>query len=143
MSELIDFVQKAHGNQKYGDMPYIVHLLLVQRHFIDEPRKTVALLHDIVEDTSISIMDIQKKFGDEIAWAVMAITHSDSTEDYLKEYIPRCAKNDIARDVKIADLEENIYSAENNYPEFSGLLKRYKKALWFLLQEKYKRKKAK
>jgi (p)ppGpp synthase/HD superfamily hydrolase len=139
MNKLINFVQKAHGKQKYGDMPYIVHLLLVERHFKDEKRKTVALLHDIVEDTDITIGQIRREFGEIIADAVWAISHIDEKEDYLNEYIPRCAKNYIALCVKLADLEENIYSAENNYPEYSHLLKRYKEAHSYLLrkQEKY------
>jgi (p)ppGpp synthase/HD superfamily hydrolase len=138
MNQLIDFVQKAHKEQKYGDVPYIAHLLLVERHFVDEKRKTVALLHDIIEDTNIDIEEINTMFGKEISDAVFAISRMEK-ENYLKKYIPRCAENYIALCVKIADLQENIYSAENNYPEYSHLLKRYKDALWYLLrkQEQY------
>jgi (p)ppGpp synthase/HD superfamily hydrolase len=131
MSEVIRFVQKAHGYQMYGDMPYIVHPLLVERHFTDTKRKIIALLHDVVEDTYVLVSDIRDMFGDEIADAVDAITARDG-ENYLEEYIPRCAKNYDAACVKLADLEENMYSAENNYPKYASLLARYGKAHDFL-----------
>ena len=133
IKDVINFVQRFHDDQKYGDMPYIVHLILVARHFTSKEYVTVALLHDIVEDTAITSETIHILFGNTVGKAVDAITRGDEKEDYLKEYIPRVATNSIARGVKIADLQENIHSAENLYPEYGSLLPKYKKALEFLL----------
>lgn len=131
ISTVIRYAQRAHGEQEYGDMPYIVHLMLVARHFTDELHMTVALLHDIVEDTSVSITTIRRHFGDDVAEAVDALTHRPD-EDYLSEYIVRLSGNELAKTVKIADLQENINSAENWYPGYAKLLPRYRKALAYL-----------
>lgn len=131
--ETISFVQSAHGDQKYGNMPYIVHLMLVSRHFKDETRKTIALLHDVVEDTNITLDVIQRHWGWEIALAVDSITRRPEEEGhYLDLYIPRVGANALARDVKIADLSENIYSSENNFPAYQHLVPMYRKALSYL-----------
>ena len=67
--------------------------------------KTVAYLHDIVEDTFISIDSIRKMFSPEIAEAVEILT-KDPNMDYMK-YIKRIRKNPLARAVKISDLKNN------------------------------------
>jgi len=105
--------------------------MLVARHFEGYLWKTIALLHDIVEDTDVTVDAIRMSYGSEIADAVDALTKRKG-EKYLVEYIPRVAKNDLARAVKIADLLENIHSATFYYPEYGELLDRYQAALKYL-----------
>lgn len=131
IEKVIEMVMVFHGNQKYGDLPFIVHPLLVARHFEDTLRQTVALLHDVVEDTDITVDDIRFEFGDEIASAVDSISKRDG-EDY-GDYIERVAKNFIAKEVKIADLQENLHSCKFYYNNrYAKLIPRYEKALKFL-----------
>lgn len=136
IEETIQLVQEAHGEQKYGDLPYIVHLMLVARHFIGHDHIIVALLHDTLEDTYITSDFIYKEYGAEIGNAVVAITKRDG-EDYLKEYIPRVSLNELATTVKLADLDENIRSATYWYTEYGSLIPKYEKAqdiLWEVIE---------
>ena len=60
--EIISYVMKAHGDQQYSDMPYIVHLAMVAGFFYDRERQAIALLHDILEDTDVTKDELQKLF---------------------------------------------------------------------------------
>lgn len=66
----------------------------------------VALLHDVVEDSDVTIDEISEIFGEEIAEAINVLTHKPymSRESYLK-YI---TTNPIAIVVKAADLMHNM-----------------------------------
>ena len=71
-----------------------------------DEEKTVALLHDILEDTSVTEATLKNLFGPEIADAVSALTRRpDETYD---DYIRRLGKNSLARRVKLADLRHNM-----------------------------------
>lgn len=66
----------------------------------------VAVLHDVVEDTSVTQDDLRKAgFSEAILEAVALVTHAK--EDSYAEYVVRCKANDLARQVKLADLEDN------------------------------------
>ncbi|MFZ4057059.1 MAG: RelA/SpoT family protein [Ferruginibacter sp.] len=71
--------------RKSGE-PYILHPLAVARICVDEIglgiRSTIcALLHDTVEDTDITLEDIQREFGSEIARIVDGLTKISSVMD--------------------------------------------------------------
>ena len=70
------FALKAHGTQKYGKFPYIYHLdavvSLVKPYLHDAV--ILAYLHDTVEDTPITLEDIEKNFGSRMAELVNLIT---------------------------------------------------------------------
>lgn len=72
------FAVKAHGDQKYSDRPYVVHLdevYYVAKKF-DAPSDILiaAFLHDILEDTSVTKEELEKEFGTEISDLVYAVT---------------------------------------------------------------------
>lgn len=77
-----DFAIKHHGDQKYGDKPYVYHLdevaSIVDKFTVegfDGPYAMVtAYLHDIVEDTKVSIDDVYHRFGPFVANAVGLVT---------------------------------------------------------------------
>jgi len=71
-----DFAIKAHKDQKYGAMPYSVHLDAVASIVkpFGERAQVIALLHDVVEDTASSVADIKALFGDCIAKCVHILT---------------------------------------------------------------------
>ena len=71
-----------------------------------ESTMIAAVLHDIVEDTHWSLEQLSAEgFSAEVLKAVDLLTHK--TDDPYDAYIDRIAANDIARQVKIADLEDN------------------------------------
>ncbi len=72
----------------------------------DEYSVCVALLHDVVEDTDITIEElIIEGFPKEVINAIELMTHSDSVP-YL-DYVKIIKNNPIARKVKLADLMHN------------------------------------
>lgn len=98
---------KAHkGQRDKGGKPYILHPVFVSLHVKGTKRKQVALLHDVVEDTPVTLeMLAERGFSDDVIKAVDSITKRKG-EPYL-DYIERVKGNSIACDVKIADLKHN------------------------------------
>ncbi len=92
----------AHKGQtdKLGES-YIDHPLRVSLTFSDYKLKTVAVLHDVAEDTDIEIRD----FSGDILTALDLLTHN-KYESYHK-YIRKLGNNRIATLVKLSDLEDN------------------------------------
>ena len=102
-----ELAKRAHSGQvdKAG-AKYIDHPVAVSDRVYPEKEKIVALLHDVVEDTGITIACLRMLFDDEIADTVECLTRKGG-ESY-NEYIRRVAQNPIARHVKIADLSHNM-----------------------------------
>lgn len=98
---------KAHAGQydKAGQ-PYIQHPAYVASQMKSDDERMVALLHDVIEDTPLTLDDLrQKGFSDEVVNAVYAITKVRG-EDYA-DYLNRVRGNRLACSVKIADLLHN------------------------------------
>jgi (p)ppGpp synthase/HD superfamily hydrolase len=97
--------------------------------------KTVAYLHDLLEDTTTYGEDQLKcEFPGRIAGAVKAMTRSDKSEAYMS-YIARLATNPLARRVKLADLRDNM-DPNRPIPDVAlaqELKARYTEARMFLL----------
>jgi len=71
----------------------------------DEVSTCVALLHDTVEDTSVTLEDLAKEFPREIVEAVRLLTHEEGVEYF--DYVRSIKANPIAVKVKLADLRHN------------------------------------
>lgn len=98
----------AHAGQvdKAGQ-PYILHPLRLMMRMTSETARIVAVLHDVVEDSDVSLDDLRAAgFGDEVIDAVDLVTRRE-TESY-DEFIARIAPHALARQVKLADLEDNM-----------------------------------
>lgn len=101
---------RAHAGQlDRGGVPYIFHPYHLAEQMDDERSICVALLHDVVEDTPVTLEEIQREFPSEIAEAVALLTH-DSSTDYFA-YVRRLKANPLARKVKLADLMHNADQA--------------------------------
>lgn len=87
------------------NVPYIYHPMMVASMQKDEITTTIALLHDVVEDTSITLDDLAKEFPDEVIEALALLTHKKN-EDYFS-YVERIKNNPYAKAVKLADLTHN------------------------------------
>ena len=97
----------AHKDQKdKSGLPYVFHPFHVAEQLETESEICTALLHDVLEDSSISLQDISKAgFGIDIIDALKVLTHQKDTP-YM-EYIEKVRENPIARRVKLADLRHN------------------------------------
>lgn len=95
-----------HGQCDKSGQPYIYHPKRVALSLTDPIDQAIGWLHDVVEDTKFSFEDLSVFFPDEIVKAVVALTKLESeTND---QYYERVLKNERARRVKIADLNDNL-----------------------------------
>ena len=121
-------------------MPYVLHPLHVAEQMTDEYSATVALLHDIVEDTDITLEQLSAMgFPEEITDALGCLTHGEDVEYF--DYVKNIGTNEIATDVKIADLEHNSdLTRLNEITEWDlARVEKYKKCLEYLKNVKYLR----
>jgi hypothetical protein len=110
LDNAIIFATNAHAGQldKAG-LPYILHPLRVMASLKDssEDILVAAVLHDVMEDCGVSCNDLFiAGFSMRVISAVFSLSRRPG-EDYLSEFIPRCGLNEIARKVKIADINDN------------------------------------
>lgn len=122
---------EAHiGQVDKGGNPYICHPATVASLVETQDEKIVAWLHDIVEDTTVTLEDLRKfGFTDEIIDAVNAITRRQG--ESRKDYLNRVKQNPIAIQVKIADLKHNsdISRIPNPTSKDYERVKRYKREI--------------
>lgn len=124
----------AHKDQtdKAGK-PYILHPLAVAISQKTEECTIAALLHDVVEDSDYTFSDLESEgFSKEVLSALKLLTH-DKFVDY-GEYISSIRDNEIARNVKIADLTHNSDLARLAIVTDNDIerCEKYKKALRYL-----------
>lgn len=120
----------AHQGQKdKAGAPYILHPLRVMLCMETELEMIAAVLHDVVEDSSITIDDLRREGIPEAALAAVEHLTRRDGEDY-DEFIERVKLNAVARKVKLADLEDNLNIARIDRPTQKDLarLEKYRKA---------------
>ena len=107
LDRAIELAKQHHeGQTDKAGKPYIEHPLRVMRQVESEEEKIVAVLHDIVEDTDISLDDLRNEgFSEKVVSAVECLTKQDG-ENY-DSYIERISFNPLAVKIKLADLEDN------------------------------------
>ncbi|RWN51460.1 MAG: HD domain-containing protein [Mesorhizobium sp.] len=137
LATAIILAAEAHDGQvdKNGQ-PYILHPLRVMLAQDGNEERIAAVLHDVVEDTDlIGLGDILAIFGEEIREAVDSVTRREG-EDYF-DYVVRAKANPIGRQVKIADLNDNMDRgrAPAIDPDRRARMAKYDHALAFLLDK--------
>jgi len=133
LKEAILLATEKHGEcrDRCGVL-YILHPIAVmmdlQKRGCDEVVLKVAVLHDVIEDTDVELVDICDQLTQREYDALKAITKLDE-EDYWT-YIKRVKENEIATIVKKADLKHNnnIERLVKTGKDFMSITKRYVKA---------------
>ena len=137
----------AHGDQKrkYTNDPYIVHPIAVAELVKTVPHTdemvAAALLHDVVEDTPVTIEDIENKFGSKVAELVGWLTDVSRPEDGNRKTRKAIDRDHSARapadaqTIKVADLIHNTQSIEKHDPHFYKVYKEEKIKLLSVLTE--------
>ena len=101
IEKAIQFATKAHEGQfrRSGD-PYISHPLAVMKIVedwgMDEDTIIAAVLHDTVEDTSITLQDIKEQFGEQVAFLVDGVTKLGTARSGMRDidtYLPQTRDN--------------------------------------------------
>ena len=98
---------EAHKDQtdKAG-LPYVFHPFHVAEQMPNEKATIVALLHDVIEDTSYTLQDLRDMGFDEDVLSALALMTHDKSVPYM-DYVARIKENALARTVKLADLRHN------------------------------------
>ena len=87
-------------------LPYVFHPFHLAEQMETEDTTIVALLHDVVEDSDLTLVDLRQiGFGDTVIAALALLTHDPAVE-YM-DYVRAIKDNPIARAVKLADLRHN------------------------------------
>ena len=129
--------EKVHGAQTdKKDFPYMAHVNDVAKRVqqLGDNYFIVGLLHDAIED-SVKHNDgqgfqeeiknlIKTAFDQEVVDAINAMTKLPK-DDYFEDYLPRVKRNNIAKEVKIADSSHNLSKAHllDNEPELQEKLR--------------------
>ena len=130
---------KAHKDQvdKSG-IPYVFHPFHLAESMEDEISCTVALLHDVVEDTELTLKDLSSMgFPSAVTDALMLLTHEDHIP-YM-DYVAKIKENPIAVKVKLADLKHNsdltrLPAGERSKERNLKRVEKYKKAMALLVE---------
>lgn len=142
--KLIEYVSKKHGEQKYGDKPYMYHILKVKdvcdkfidNYEFDEYNKNVikisVMCHDLLEDTDTEYEELVKIFNEDVAKIVFNVTGvgTNRKQRNLNAY-NKIKTDDRSIFVKLCDRISNVEeSIKNN----ERLLKIYKEE-YFLFKK--------
>jgi (p)ppGpp synthase/HD superfamily hydrolase len=112
LERAIEIAVRAHAGQLYpardGERgPYVLHLFRVMLAVEGWDARTAAVLHDVLEDTPTTAADLlEDGIPSHVVEAVEALTHREA--DTYEAYIEALAPNPLARQVKLADLADNL-----------------------------------
>ena len=142
-----EFARDAHGSQvrRYTNEPYINHPVRVAetvRYSFSDYSQGVqdvavasALLHDVVEGTSVTHAHILKEFGKKVARIVFFLTDISRPEDgnrELRKTLDRwhiCCAPSMAKTIKLADMLDNTESIVKYDPDFARVYMKEKELL--------------
>ncbi len=132
--EALKFAAKAHGDQKrkYTDELYIEHpkrvAEIVRSVSLSPEMICAAYLHDVVEDTPVSLEEIKNKFGGAVARLVEELTDEYVKEKYQhlnrrrrkdKEVERQAKMSPEAKTIKLADVIDNTMDIVRNNKGFA------------------------
>ena len=133
LERAIGLAYRAHHGQRYpspAGEPYVHHLMRVMLAVRGFKTQMAAVLHDVLEDTQVTLDQLREaELPDDVVDAVVALTHRP--EQTYEQYIEQVAGDDLARQVKLADLADNL---ANNYrlaktPDVVARIDRYERAV--------------
>jgi guanosine-3',5'-bis(diphosphate) 3'-pyrophosphohydrolase len=126
-----EFSQKHHaGQSRASGQPYLVHPLEVALVLAEMKMDPVAiaagLLHDSVEDTSVTVVDIRKEFGEQVAHIVEGVTkisaidfatREEQQAENLRKMMLAMVDDIRVVLIKLADRLHNMRTLEHLQPE--------------------------
>lgn len=123
------------GQRDKAGQAYILHPLRVMMSMTTDEERMVAVLHDVVEDTDVTLDGLREQgFSEDVVRAVDCLTKRRG-EGY-PDFIQRVATDPLARLVKLADLEDNLNLLRLGFLDEKALerMDKYHRA-WALLRQ--------
>ena len=121
----------AHqGQSSINGEPYILHPLRLLIKAKSNEEKIIAVLHDVIEKSNISLADLKNKgFDQNIISSIDSLSRRKS-ESYV-DYIERLMQNRISVKIKLLDLTDNIkiHNENNDNGIYDAKINKYKNAL--------------
>ena len=131
LHKAITIACEAHqGQSSINGEPYILHPLRLLVKAKSNEERIIAVLHDVIEKSNITLADLKNKgFDQNIISAIDSLSRRRS-ESYI-DYIGRLMQNRISVKIKLLDLADNIkmHSENNNNGIYDAKIKQYKNAL--------------
>jgi (p)ppGpp synthase/HD superfamily hydrolase len=138
LERAIAIAARAHeGQVDKAGMPYVLHPLRMMLSVDTPEARMAAVLHDVVEDTTVSLEQLQTEgFPAVVIEAVEALTKRPEEKDDYEAFINRVAPNPLARAVKLADLRDNCDLSRIATPTEKDWrrIEKYKRAIQYLEQ---------
>ena len=128
-------VEREFANRYEGDECYKLHVYRVMEAMDTEEEQIVALLHDIIEDTEVSLADLEGEgFSKAVLGAVEDLTKGNLVRYF--DYIEDLSLNPLAAKVKLAELKDNMDVVRVNRMSFRtySLEDRCEKAIQILTE---------
>lgn len=136
----ISLAAERHAGQvDKANAPYILHPLRVMLNVPDIEHKIVAVLHDVLEDTSTTIDELYRfGFPSHLIEAIIALTKQEGESRI--QAAQRTVQNPIARVVKLADITDNMDLSRIQSPTMKDFerLKEYQQVRDILLSQNVK-----
>jgi (p)ppGpp synthase/HD superfamily hydrolase len=129
----VELACRAHRGQGYPSPegePYILHLLRVTLAVDGFRVQAAAVLHDVLEDTKVTVEELRAAgLPIDVVEAVVALTHRPGQS--YDRYVEQVACDAIAREVKLADLADNLANNKRlpNTPDVAARIERYERAI--------------
>lgn len=108
LEKAIDIAVEAHKGQidKAGN-PYILHPIRVMLAGATEEEMICGILHDVIEDTPVSLEMLREEGFSETVLSALALLTHDRSVPYM-DYIHQLTKSPLAIQVKLHDLHDNL-----------------------------------
>ncbi len=108
LQRALEIAVQAHKGQLQKDgLPYVLHPIKLMMSMNTDDEKIAAVLHDVIEDTPWSLEDLRNEgFSETLLDALECLTHSKGLS--YEDYIEQLSGNPLARQVKLADLQDNM-----------------------------------
>jgi len=106
LSKAIEISAKSHSGQlDKCNKPYILHPIRVMNHCREINEKIVAILHEVIEFTDVTLEYLSSYFNNNIIEAIDCLTRREN--ESREEYLNRVKMNNISLVVKLKDIEDN------------------------------------
>lgn len=138
LEEAIALAVRAHAGQidKSGQ-PYILHPLRLMLQMDSEEEMITAVLHDVIEDTTVSLDDLRSLGLPESVISALELLTRDTAGTGYDKYVAAIKANPLASRVKLADLAHNMDVRRLPLPLSArdwGRMEKYRRA-WELLSK--------